>query len=366
MLERSPRPGTKPRPMDALAASLTGSPELYPHRHNLRTDTVTLVRLTQADYEWASFLDERALRPQTMARTVPFAQLIQSVEGGPFAERCDFIFHIGHVGSTLVSRLLDANPNIFSLREPLVLRALAELELEPERFPAIAYQSEFARRESVFLKLLSRTFAPEQMALIKATSFVSELASSILARPSQPRAILLGVEPQSYMATILGGANARQEAKRLAPGRTTRLARRLGREAPTPASEGEMLALAWATEMSALVLANKAAGERARICDFDAFLASPEETLTALFRHLGCTVTYEAVAQIVAGPLMQRYSKDPEHAYSPALRREIVDAAAKLHGAEIADGMALLETLAREFPVIAECLSALSYRQAID
>ncbi len=34
--------------MDALAASLERSPELFPHAWDLQSDAVTLVRLTQA------------------------------------------------------------------------------------------------------------------------------------------------------------------------------------------------------------------------------------------------------------------------------------------------------------------------------
>ena len=37
-----------------------------------------------------------------------------------------FIFHTGHVGSTLVSRLLDETGDVLSLREPLPLRTLAD------------------------------------------------------------------------------------------------------------------------------------------------------------------------------------------------------------------------------------------------
>ena len=38
-----------------------------------------------------------------------------------------FIFHSGHVGSTLLSRLLEEVPSQLGLREPLPLRSLAEL-----------------------------------------------------------------------------------------------------------------------------------------------------------------------------------------------------------------------------------------------
>src|SRR3546814_20118484 len=46
---------------------------------------------------------------------------------GAAAPRPDFIFHIGHVGSTLVSRLLAEVGDALPLREPMLLRALAQV-----------------------------------------------------------------------------------------------------------------------------------------------------------------------------------------------------------------------------------------------
>ncbi|HEY6621720.1 MAG TPA: hypothetical protein VIY68_19440 [Steroidobacteraceae bacterium] len=66
------------------------------------------------------------------------------------------------------------------------------------------------------------------------------------------------------MPRILGGPNSRQEAKILAPNTIRRLQRRLGHEAwrSTSLSEGEIVALSWACEMSALAEAVAIAGER--------------------------------------------------------------------------------------------------------
>ena len=49
--------------MNPLATSLANSPELFPHALDLRRDVVTLLRLSRADYQNASFLDDRIARP---------------------------------------------------------------------------------------------------------------------------------------------------------------------------------------------------------------------------------------------------------------------------------------------------------------
>ncbi len=72
-------------------------------------------------------------------------------------------------------------------------------------------------RLSTFLKLWSRTFAPGQRALIKATSYVSEMAAELLARPSAPRAIFMTVSAETYLATILGAEHSPRETREFAP-----------------------------------------------------------------------------------------------------------------------------------------------------
>jgi hypothetical protein len=344
--------------MDALASSLERSPELFPHSWDVQADAVTLIRLTQADYEQASFLDDRARGPRTLSRTLPYPGLAQAVSTTSLEERCHFIFHIGHVGSTLLSRLLGADGRLFALREPAILRTLARLKTESELRSRTFSDAEFDARLTLFLKLWSRTFEPGQTALIKATSFASELAPQLLARPSAPKALLLFVSPESYIATILAGSNAREEAKTLTEGRLNRLHRRVGREVWRlgALSEGEALAASWAAELSALGEAQRIAGTRALLLDFDRFLANPDEQLSRAFRHFDCKTTPKKVTALLEGPLMQRYSKAPEHAYSPKLRRELLDEARKTHAAEIAKGLAWLERAAADTPVVEDCL----------
>ena len=338
--------------MDAFHSSLERSPELFPLVLDVQGDVVTLVRLTRRDYESASFLDERILGPYRLSRTVPWVQLSAAVAAGTLTERCQYIFHIGHVGSTLLSRLLGEDSRLFALREPAILRTLAQMRNEPE--PRIWSDAAFEARLDVCLKLWSRTFEPGEISVVKATSFVSELAPELLSRPSQPQALLVYVEPEAYLATILAGPNAREEAMRLAPQRAKRLARYVG-EPVSASSEGERIALAWAVEMCGLVEARRVAGARARPLDFDLFLAAPEENLPAAFRHFGHEITPQRLAEILAGPLMRSYSKAPEHAYSPALRRELLDDARKMHSAEIARGVAWLDRAAAAYPQIGEC-----------
>jgi hypothetical protein len=335
--------------MDELQESLARSPEWFPHSLDVRNDSVAFVRLTQSDYARASFLDGRILNQQTIGRVLPWLQVEALVNAAHLAEQCAFIFHIGHVGSTLLSRLIGAHPRVFALREPLILRSFAQAGSESARFEAQLGSS---------LKLLSRTFNARQTAVIKATSFVSELAANLMSRASRPHAVAIYVSPESYMATILGGPNSRQEAKLLTPSRLARLHGRIGREVwrAETLSEGETLALAWACEMSALALVANTARERVYRVDFDQFLRDPT-ALLGVFAHFGIEASAADVRAILAGPDMGRYSKAPEFAYDGALRAAVLNEARATHGAEIKRGLAWLERSSADFDAVRQAMA---------
>src|SRR5688572_4065546 len=125
-----------------------GTPGYLPFELDPASGQVTLLRLSEADYKAASFLDQRVLRPDSALIEAQWAEL-----AFPADARRDvhYIFHIGSVGSPLVSRLLGELEGVLALREPLLLRTFAASP------PGAA---DFDRLTA----LLSRTFRPEQRA----------------------------------------------------------------------------------------------------------------------------------------------------------------------------------------------------------
>lgn len=337
--------------MDALAASLERSPELFPQAWDPAKDAVRLIRLSETDYARASFLDDRILTQQTVGRTLPWAQLQMAVAASRLQENCNFIFHIGHVGSTLLSRLLGLHAQVFALREPAILRTLAQLS---EQGDGRSIGTHVRERLGTFLRLWSRTFRPEQRTCIKATSFVSELAAQVLSRPSMPRAIFMFVPVETYLATILGGPNSRKEARMLAESRLRRLHSRLGSERWKLASlsEGEIIAMGWACEMSTLAAATEVAVDRVLWLNFDHLLTETSASLASAFRHLGIAATPTEIDSILAAPELCRYSKGPEHPYDAQLRRDVLHQARREHRSEILRGLAWLAAAACDFPTL--------------
>ena len=95
---------------------------------------------------------------------------------------------------------------MFSLREPAIFRCLADAQLALGRPDAPWNPAEFADRVRVHLALWSRTFEPGQTAVIKATSFVSEMAEHLMERAPAARSVFMFVAPEVFLKALLGGA----------------------------------------------------------------------------------------------------------------------------------------------------------------
>lgn len=301
-----------------------------------------LIQLDEAAYRSASFLDQRLLGAGHRQSACALAVLAVAAER--LAAPSHYIFHIGHVGSTLISRLLGAHRSFFAVREPALLRAVSARPASDAGAPSLG----------VVLALLGRTWRKEQRAVIKATSFVSELAEAMLAAGHRPSALFMFAHPLAYLCGIFAGANSRADTEQLASARLQRLLRRLGEGdwRPDPRSEGECVAMSWLCEMTALQQAAARFASQVQWVNFDTFLGEPFAGLQAIFRALGERPEPREIESLVRGPMMRQYSKAPEHAYDAALRRAVLRSAQREHAAEISRGLQWLQRLSARHPLI--------------
>lgn len=338
-----------------MAQALAASPDVFPQQVDPITEAVRFIWLSRAQFQAAAFLDDRVLQPGMRNDTVPFPAVEAAVAEIGLAERLGFIFHLGHVGSTLVSRLLGGDEGVLSLREPAALRTLAQLHAELGTPETLWSREVFDGRLGALLKLWSRTYAPGQLAVVKATSTACEMAADLMRRESRPPALFVIAQPQAYLATLLGGQNTHIEVRGYAPMRLRRLHRRLGRPLwrLPELSPGETVAMGWACEMTALMAAEAAAPGQGRWLDFDSFLTWPEPPLLAAFAHLDHEVSEEKVRAILTGPDMHRYAKAMDHPYDAGARRNALKESETLFAEEIGKGLAWLDKAAAEVPEIA-------------
>ena len=301
-----------------------------------------VVAMDRESYRAASFLDDRLLQQPIDAQVVPWPEVEVAIAGEQRAD-ARWIFHIGHVGSTLVSRLLGELPNVLAIREPRILRdlALSPTEVRSRYLPPVA-------------KLMSRTFADEEVACVKVTSFASEIAADVV--PAGERALFMYATPGNYIASILAGENSVKELHALAPMRTARLRQR-GIDLGAARDDAALAAVGWACEMSALEAATEATVDRqVAWADFDAMLADMPAELGRVAGFFGFAADDAQLEAIATGPLMGRYSKALEYDYSASLRGELIAEATAGHREAIEDALAMLRSAAEKSPLLARAL----------
>lgn len=302
---------------------------------------VRLVAMDDESYRAASFLDDRLLQSPVDAQIVPWTDIEAAVTDDMRSD-ARWIFHIGHVGSTLVSRLLGELDGVLAIREPRLLRDLALTPAEIRH-----------RYIEPIPKLMSRTFSDTEVACVKATSFASEIAPELV--PPNERALFMYATPRNYIASILAGENSVEEMRLLAGKRSHRLNER---NIYIPAqNDAGHAAVAWATEMSSLEAAADAmADRRIKWVDFDALLEDFELAIVHIGSFFRFSFDAAKMQEIVRGPLMSRYSKAVEFEYSPSLRRELIGEAQERFYEDINSALAMLRSAAEKSPLLERAL----------
>jgi hypothetical protein len=338
---------------------LPNSPDIYPQGIDLIHQALLLVQFDAAAYHAASFLDDRILTPKVRGVWVPIARVAAAARAVQNARPLHFIFHTGHVGSTLVSRLLDETGAVLPLREPLPLRVLANAHDALGKPDSLLSETHFDALLDLFLTLWRRGYGDSRAVVLKATSSAGRIAGPLLAKQGDARAICLNLRAEPYLATLLAGQNSISDLRGHAPERIRRLIRTLSLERATPLhalSPGEMAAMGWLTETATQHEVLQRFTGRVIREDFDAVLADVAGSMARITAHFGLTADERYLSMIARSPALTRYAKAPEHAYTPDLRTQILGEARRAHAAEIRKGLAWLEGVARTNATAAEIM----------
>ncbi|MGB5133394.1 MAG: hypothetical protein WBO00_12290 [Steroidobacteraceae bacterium] len=335
------------------------SPDAYAQKLDFIRGAVLVIRIDAGAYRSASFLDDRILAPSTQGSWFPIARVAEAAARITDPRPLHFIFHTGHVGSTLASRLLDEIGLVLPIREPLPLRSLAEVHDEIGRPESLLSDSQFGEVLEMSLRLWARGYEWTRAVVVKATSSAGRIAVPLLEARPESRAICMNVGAEPYLATLLSGPNSADDLRGHGPGRIKRLQARskvpvgpLHRLSP-----GELAALGWLVETASQQDAMRQFPGRVLAVDFDDFLAAVADSMDRILAHFGLQRDERQSTAIAASPVLLRYAKAPERLFSPDDRRLLLRESRRENAAEISRGMAWLASLARSEPSLAAVLT---------
>lgn len=341
-----------------LKTRLLASPDFFAQKVDFLQRMVLFIHFSRDLYRQSSFLDDRILTPESRGSWVRFDQLIAALAGVEPARPLHFIFHSGHVGSTLLSRLVEDAGGVLALREPLTLRTLADAESALDELHSLASPAEFDTLLRDQIVLWSRGYDDTRAVILKATSTAIRLAPRLLAASPDSRAVCLNLALEPYLATLLAGENSIVDLRGHGEGRIKRL-RGLAADPTAPLfamSAGELAALAWVVETLSQARLKESFGARVLGLDFDALLADVPAALEAVCAHFAISAPSSFFASAAESPVLHAYAKAPEAPYSPAFRTAQLDYARRVQAGEIRKGMAWVEELARRSSAVASLL----------
>lgn len=292
------------------------------------TDRGWVMEFEPDDYRRASFLDQRSLRSRMGGWEVTRVELETILQACVARPSVNWLFHIGHCGSTLVSRLLDLLPGVLGVREPLPLLALAQVGAHsPWLQPTV--------------QLLGRGFADTTTIVVKPTSVVGTIAEPLL-EATTGNACLLWVDLSTWLATML-----RDEAllaSALAT-ETLRLASRPSNPLPEAATSAERMSRLWLMEQLRWqhLTADPRFASRLLDLDFADMLTNPASVIARLAQHYRIDVPLDLIRDIDDSQLLTRYAKDDRQAFDSDTRYRELAAARARHQADIEAGVAWAE-----------------------
>jgi len=308
---------------DVSIHSLLFQPEFYLFDFNPQAGLTRFLVIREEVLEQVPFVDINVERMAQANFSVSTAELL-SLEGQHDIDRppVNYIFHHSFVCSTLLARCLNQIDAFFSLKEPWILRRMADVKRAAP--PKEAQWRELFQKYNA---LLSKDFSAGRSTLIKATNVANNLivdvikfmpASRILYLWSDLRGFLVSnlkktAETQQKMPGLYdafsGDSDFRKRFSQFADVSGTSLLR--------------VCALIWVANLYSLQrVLGKHPDAAVTTLEVDALLTEPLVTLQKTSEFFGHAPSQEELGLMTHRNIMHRNAKDPRQQYGDAIRRE--------------------------------------------
>ena len=348
---------------ELLAKNGFNSPELFVQQIDLVAGKAAVLRLSRQAYRAASFLDTRVLALAPDGFIMPHDHLVAWTQAITDAARpIHFMFHAGHVGSTLLSRMIEEANGVLCLREPPSLRTLAAMHdtlsgaFSGDRsggHPSASASNAFDVALTTQVRLWRRGYDDTHCVVVKTTSDTARIGERLMREAPEARAVLLNVAAEVFLVQTLSSSMSDLQSK--GRERFGRLLRMLGAVGPVT-TRGEAAAMSWLAEQLTQQRIAKACPGRTLSIDFDAFLADPDLALKAILQHFA--LRESAAKNKAAHALMRQYAKNPDEHYSTEMRAARLRQSRNDNGEEIRRGLAWLDAMAAAHPSAAAARAA--------
>jgi hypothetical protein len=264
-----------------------------------------------------------------------------------------FIFHHAFVCSTLLARCLNQIDAFFSLKEPWILRRLADHKRANGNLAASPRWREWFNS---YVQLMCRDFSTGRTPVIKATNVANNLLTDVLRFMPGCPVLYLYCDLESFLVSNLKKPDeTRQKIPALARG-VLGDGDFMQKHADLPDVAHlnflQVCGLYWLVSLyNFRDSMRKHPNARARTLDVGDFLGDPARNLGLVSRHFGHEAGPSEVQGMVDARVMQTNAKDQSAPYGIEQRQAEMNRIRSRHERELKDALAWIDSLAEELEV---------------
>lgn len=341
---------TAPQTPAASLDALFDAPTMYLREIDFEGREALFLRMSREGYARSSFLDTRTVTLDGNVYGVPLAALLERFhEARPPPRRINYIFHTAFCGSTLLSRCLDRPGVSLAYKEPYVLHQLGFVRRQGPRPEALSRPTPFL---DLALALLGRSYAPDEIPLVKPADSCINLAREMLTAHPASTGLLLYARLDAFLLSMLKNHKRRRYMRTLVARARTDLddAGWLPGVDTEALSDAQAAAFVWIGLMRAYL--DLLADDRLAVCSLDAsvFFEHPVPTLEAVAQFFGLALG-EADIEVAVGAVFTRDAKDPFRPFDKAVHATQHAHLARVLAAEIEEGRAWAAALTHGDPI---------------
>jgi hypothetical protein len=265
-----------------------------------------------------------------------------------------FVFHHAFVCSTLLARCLNRADAFFSLKEPWILRRLADTR---RGHPHAVSGPEWKRTFCSYVALLCRAFRGGRIPVLKATNVASNLMEDVLDfMPDRPVLYLYSDLEGFLISNLKKPPDTRQKMPSLArsfAGDSDFATRFPDFADPSQFAFLQICALVWTASLYyARTILERHPDAPVRTLDVADLLADLPGTLDRVSRHFGHAPARDDLVQMTDGSVVRTDAKHQTRPFDSARRQEESDEIRRRHDRELAETEAWISPLTRELGLV--------------
>ena len=303
------------------------NPNWFPVHFDINKDSLTFLKTTREALSAAAFLDQRFYTPNDEFQTVRLTDAIASKTGhAPIS----WIFHTAFCCSTLMARALDRPGKVLSLKEPDILKQLANARRMAGQNGHS--ESQISETEKLVLNLLGRRFSSQEQIVIKPTNPANPIIKLALA--SADSCLLMTSPLDDFLVSVIKkGEGCRGFVRTLYNIFSldmTGLSHLPQRQAMT-FTDLQVAVLVWQHQLEELTASAQQFPHNVRAIDGSRLPASPAKYLSAASQFLGLGLTDADISDQANGSIFKTNSKFSDISYDNSVRANEADDIRALH-----------------------------------